>query len=93
MQEFKTDEQKNLWKPFNDHRYSPFDPKLTIKGGPAQAIGDPQAGAKEQFFKFLGRKTFGNRKDSPVKVQLISDFKSNMDYKRRGCVNTFFLAS
>ena len=28
LKEFKSDEQKKLWKPFNDHKYSPFDPKL-----------------------------------------------------------------
>ena len=87
LKEFKSDEQKKLWKPFNDHRYSPFDPKLTIKGRPVQAIGDPEAGEKEQFFKFLGRKTFHNRKDSPVKIQLIEDFKKNMETLDEDLVN------
>jgi hypothetical protein len=52
-----------------------------------QAIGDPEAGEKEQFFKFLGRKTFHNRKDSPVKIQLIEDFKKNMETLDEDLVN------
>ena len=87
IKEFKSNEQKKPWKPFNDHRYSPFDPKLTIKGRPVQAIGDPEAESKEQFFKFLGRKTFHDRNDSTVKDQLLLDFKENMEVVNKDLVN------
>ena len=87
IKEFKSNEQKKLWKPFNDHRYSPFDPKLTIKGRPVQAIGDPEAESKEQFFKFLGRKTFHDRNDSTVKDQLLLEFKENMEVVNKDLVN------
>ena len=64
--------------------YSTFDPKLTIKGCPVKAIGAPN---EEQSFRFLGKVTYHDLDDAPVRREVRAKFSQDLDVVNNAKVN------